>query len=132
MKDYKSKQRKANQHYNINIDTLERIWNSVFYEGIKIDPLKSPLFLVQSAFLDDNFNKKLIEIIFELFNFPKMYSTISNVTGILAEGRTTGISLDSGYLGTTCLRVFEGFPEKKTMSISPYGGSFFSKKISNI
>ena len=94
-KDYKSKQRKANQHYNINIDTLERIWNSVFYEGIKIDPLKSPLFLVQSAFLDDNFNKKLIEIIFELFNFPKMYSTISNVTGILAEGRTTGISLDS-------------------------------------
>ena len=108
---------------------IEQIWNSIFYEGIKIDPTNSPLFLINSGFLDLDFKMDLTEIIFETFNFPKLYSTISNVTGILAEGKSTGIVLDSGYLGTSCIRVFEGYPETQEMFINLYGGSFLGKHL---
>jgi actin-related protein len=111
------------------MDILERIWNSIFYESIQIDPTNTPLFTVNSGFLELDFQLGLSEIIFETFNFPKMYSTISNVTGIFAEGRTTGISLDSGYLGTTCMRVFEGYPEHKDLHISLFGGCFLGKSF---
>jgi actin-related protein len=109
------------------LDILERIWNSIFYESIQIDPTNMPLFTINSGFLDSDFKLDLSEIIFETFNFPKMYSCISNVTGIFAEGRSTGISLDSGYLGTTCMRIFEGYPEQKELEINLFGGCYLGK-----
>lgn len=95
---------------------------------MQIDPTTTPLFNINSGFLDLNFKLDLSEIIFETFNFPKMYSTISNVTGIFAEGKSTGISLDSGYLGSTCMRVFEGYPEQKQMQIDLFGGYYLGIK----
>jgi actin-related protein len=86
-----------------------------------------PLFTINSGFLDINFKLDLSEIIFETFNFPKMYSSISNVTGIFAEGRSTGISLDTGYLGTTCMRVFEGYPEQNNFEINLFGGCYLGR-----
>lgn len=122
--DYKNKREQANQIYEYDIDVLERIWNSVFFEGMYIDPNSTPLFLINSAFFTEKLKENLIELIFEKFNFPKMYSTISNVTGIFAEGKTTGVSLDIGYLGSTCIRVFEGFPEYQDAEINNFGTLF--------
>ena len=50
------------------------------------------------------------------------------MTGIFAEGKSTGISLDSGYLGSTCMRVFEGYPEQKQMQIDLFGGYYLGSK----
>lgn len=96
----------------------------MFYESLQVDPTSMPLFLVNSAFQDSAFHCDLAEVIFETFNFPKMYSSISNVTGIFAEGLSSGVSLDSGFLGTTCMRVFEGYPERRDSQVSLFGGCY--------
>lgn len=109
------------------MDILEQVWNSVLYEGIRIDPTTTPLLVINSAFLDIEFKLNQLKMAFETFNFPRLYLTISNVTGILAEGKSSGVILDSGYLGTTCLRIFEGYPETQEMKINLFGGSFMGK-----
>lgn len=100
----------------------------MFYESLQVDPTSMPLFNINSGFLQSDFKRDLSEIVFETFNFPKMYSTISNVTGIFAEGKSSGISFDSGYLGTTCMRVFEGYPEQKDFQINLLGGYYLGRR----
>lgn len=47
------------------------------------------------------------------------------MSGIFAEGKTTGTILDSGYAGTYALNIFEGYPIEDNL----HGGLIGGKKI---
>lgn len=89
---------------------LEIVWHNLLYDKMKVDPCNFSLILTMSPYFDDTQRKDIAEIFFESFNINALYNTISNVTGIYSEGKTTGMVVDSGYVGAFALNIFEGYP----------------------
>ncbi len=88
---------------------LEKNWHDLFYNKMLVDIQDFPIFLTFSSFFQETERKKLCEILFESFNIPGVYWSLSNVSGIYAEGRTSGLIVDSGFSGTYALNIFEGY-----------------------
>jgi len=51
----------------------------------------------------------MTEIMFENFNVPSLYISISAVLALYSSGRTTGIVVDSGAGVTNTVPIYEGF-----------------------
>lgn len=101
---------------------LEKLWYSLFYGELQV-PLDSfPLFLVLNSFFDKPKKLKLVELLFENYDFPALYFNLSNVTGLFYDGRTTGMALDSGFSQTSCTTIFEGYPIEEKLVKSEFGG----------
>lgn len=54
-------------------------------------------------------SEKLVEIMFEKFDVPKVYLGNQSVLSLFATGRTTGCVLDSGEGVTHAVPIFEGY-----------------------
>jgi len=53
--------------------------------------------------------EKMIQLMFETFNVPSMYSSINGILSIYASGLTTGITLSSGDGVSHVIPVYEGY-----------------------
>ena len=71
----------------------------------------------------------MAETLFEDFNVPAIYWNTSNVSGIYAEGKTTGMVLDSGFSGVYCLNVFGGYPIEDNIASSFKGGNYLNQRL---
>lgn len=115
--------------YECRYGNLEKIWHDLFYDKMKIDISEFPIFLTFNSFFDEEKRKILAESLFENFDVPAIYTSISNVTGIYAEGRTTGLVLDSGYSGSFALNIFEGYPIEDNLAICDFGGKIINLEL---
>lgn len=89
---------------------LEILWHDLFYEKMRVDITDFSMIISLSSFFDEQWRTDITSKIFETFNVPAIYTINSNICGILAEGKTTGIILDSGYSGSYAVNIFEGYP----------------------
>ena len=71
----------------------------------------------------------MAELLFENFNILGVYWSLSNVTGIFAEGKTSGLVIDSGFTGTYALNIFEGYPVEDNLSKSNLGGNYLNESL---
>jgi actin len=53
--------------------------------------------------------EKMTEIMFETFNVPSLFISISSVLALYASGRTTGIIVDCGAGVTNSVPIYEGY-----------------------
>lgn len=53
--------------------------------------------------------EKMTEIMFETFNVPSLFISISAVLALYSSGRTTGIVVDSGAGVTNSVPIYEGY-----------------------
>jgi actin-related protein len=51
----------------------------------------------------------MTEIMFDAFNVPSLYISISSVLALYASGRTTGIVVDCGAGVTNSVPIYEGY-----------------------
>ena len=51
----------------------------------------------------------MTEIMFETFNVPSLFISISAVLALYSSGRTTGIVVDSGAGVTNSVPIYEGY-----------------------
>ena len=77
-------------------DDMERIWQELFYNEMGIDPEEHPILLTEAPKNPKANREKMMEMMFERFNFPAMFVSIQAVLSLYASGRTTGIVLDAG------------------------------------
>jgi len=72
--------------------------------------LTDGIWLNKSVPLNPKINRdKMTEIMFENFNVPSLYISISAVLALYSSGRTTGIVVDSGAGVTNTVPIYEGY-----------------------
>jgi actin-related protein 3 len=87
-----------------NFDYLEKFWNNIFYEILKIDPSNSNVLLSTSPQLD---NKHLIpQIMFETFQTERLLLENNTKLSLISSGKYKGLILDSGHEITSVVPYF--------------------------
>jgi actin-related protein len=85
-----------------------------------------PLFLLEKSYTPPKLRQALTEILFEQMQVPKLFIAKDAVMACYAVGKTTGIVVDIGGLGTTVSPVHEGWVEGRGILRSPIGGDAMS------
>ena len=93
-----------------NWDDMEKIWEYVFVDGLRVDPNKSHNVLLTEPPLNPKENReKMAEIMFEIFNVHGLYIAVQAVLSLYYAGKFTGMSIDSGEGVTQFVPIFDGY-----------------------
>jgi len=85
-----------------------------------------PLFLLEKSYTPPKMRQTITEIVFEQLQVPKFFLGKDAAMACYAVGRTTGLVVDIGGLGTTVSPVHEGWVEGRGILRSPIGGDAMS------
>ena len=91
-------------------EDMEKVWNHTFYNELRVQPEETQGVLVTEAPRNPKPNReKMVQVLFENFSVPNVYVAIQAVMSLYANGRSTGLVVDSGDGVTHTVPVFEGF-----------------------
>ena len=89
---------------------MEAVWHHTFYNELRITPEDIQGVLITEAPRNPKENReKMMTYMFETFNVKNSYVAIQAVMSLYANGRSTGLVVDSGDGVTHTVPVFEGF-----------------------
>jgi len=90
-------------------DDMELIWYNTFYNELRVVPDEHGVLLTEPP-LNPKFNReKMCQIMFETFNVPNFYVSMSSVLSLYSSGRTIGCVFDIGDGTTQCCPIWEGY-----------------------
>ena len=92
-----------------NWEDMTHLYNYTFEERLKIDPSEHKIMLTEAAMNPKKNREKLVELMFETFNFQGVHCSIQAVLTLYAQGLLTGVVVDSGDGVTHIVPVYEGF-----------------------
>jgi actin-related protein len=73
--------------------------------------------------------EKTTEVMFETFNVPSLYISISAVLALYSSGRTTGIVVDSGAGVTNTVPIYEGYALPHAIKTMNFAGQDLTKYL---
>ncbi len=93
-----------------NWDEMKHIWDYTFGEGrMNINPKDSKILLTEPPMNPHRNREKMVEVMFEQYQFAGLYIAIQAVLTLYAQGLLTGVVVDSGDGVTHICPVYEGF-----------------------
>jgi actin len=117
-----------------NWDDLQKIWDHIYYNELRVDPSHYPVLLTEPAWNPRAEREKMIQLQFETFNVPSFYVALSGLLSLYSYGRTTGVALEVGDGVTQVVPVYEGYVCPHATARLDLGGrdvSVFLQKILN-
>ena len=82
----------------VNWDDLEKLLHQSFYNELRIDPSDHEILLTDAPFNPKSNREKLIQMIFEQFNFNGFHTTLQGILSIYSSGRGSGVVVVSDFL----------------------------------
>jgi len=98
-----------------NWDDMIHLYNYTFRERLKIDPRDHKIMLTEAANNPKRNRAKLVEAMFESFNFDGVQVSVQAVLTLYAQGLLTGVVVDSGDGVTHVVPVYEGYSNPQTI-----------------
>ncbi|XP_050392332.2 actin-3 isoform X2 [Patella vulgata] len=90
-------------------DDMERVWNEIFSNQLKVDSKEHPVIMTQIPSLPQFNREKITELMFEKFQVPGFYLGIQSVLALYSAGLKNGIVYDSGDGVTYIVPVKDGY-----------------------
>ncbi|KAK6170053.1 hypothetical protein SNE40_018539 [Patella caerulea] len=90
-------------------DDMERVWDEIFSNQLKVDSKENPVIMTRIASLPQFNREKITEIMFEKYEVPSFYLAIQSVLALYSVGQKNGIVYDSGEGVTHIVPVKDGF-----------------------
>ncbi|XP_047178592.1 actin-related protein 2-like isoform X1 [Vigna umbellata] len=79
-----------------NWDDMCHIWDHAFYNELKINPPDCKILLTDPPLNPSKNREKMVEMMFEKYNFAGVFIQIQAVLTLYAQGLLTGLVIDSG------------------------------------
>jgi len=92
-----------------NWDDMLHVYDYTFKERLGINPSECKIMLTEAPMNPVANRKKMIEVMFEHYNFRACYIAIQAVLTLYAQGLLTGVVVDSGDGVTHIVPVYQGF-----------------------
>jgi actin-related protein len=89
-------------------DRMEFCWHQIFYDHLRAAPGNHPLIVTDHAWNTRANRERMIQIMFETFCVPSIYLANRSVCSLYSNGRTSGMVVSSGHLGTSVVPVING------------------------
>uniref|UniRef100_A0A672V4M7 Actin-85C-like n=1 Tax=Strigops habroptila TaxID=2489341 RepID=A0A672V4M7_STRHB len=89
-------------------DDMEKIWRHLYKQELKLKPSEMPVLLTEAPLNPLSHREKMAEMMFESFQVPALFVTLSALMALYASARTTGLVLGSGDGVTVTVPVYEG------------------------
>ena len=109
-----------------NWETFEQIMDYSYDSIIKSDSEQHPVLFSEAPWNQKMKREKLTEIMFEKYKVPAFFLVKNAVLAAFANGRSTGIVLDSGATHTSAVPVHEGYVLQQAIVKSPLAGDFLT------
>ncbi|XP_075510867.1 actin-related protein 2-like isoform X10 [Primulina tabacum] len=92
-----------------NWDDMEHVWDHAFFSELKVDPAQCKIFLTDPPLNPSKNREKMVEVMFEKYNFAGVFIQIQAVLTLYAQGLLTGLVIDSGDGVTHVVPVVDGY-----------------------
>ncbi|UYV65742.1 ACTL6A [Cordylochernes scorpioides] len=90
-------------------DAFEKSLDYLYEKHIRSDPHLHPVLMSEVSWNTRAKREKLTELMFEKYNIPAFYLVKNAVLAAFANGRSTGLILDSGASQTSAVPVHDGY-----------------------
>ncbi|KAK6912947.1 Actin family [Dillenia turbinata] len=92
-----------------NWDDMGHVWDHAFFNELKIDPTECKILLTDPPLNPSKNREKMVETMFEKYNFAGVFIQIQAVLTLYAQGLLTGLVIDSGDGVTHVVPVVDGY-----------------------
>jgi actin, other eukaryote len=126
--DYLFGKRGLSYHYPIEKGIIndfylfEKFLHHCFYNELRVAPEETNVLITEPPFNPKINREKIIQLMFEKFSVPCFYSFEQEVLSLYSNGRTTGVSINSGEQITRIVPIYEGYSLKHSIFKIDIGG----------
>ncbi|XP_014234274.1 actin-like protein 6B [Trichogramma pretiosum] len=107
-------------------DHFEKVLDYTYSKVIQSNAEYHPVLFSECPWNVRNKREKLTELMFEKYNVPAYFLVKNAVLAAFANGRATGMVVDSGATHTSAIPVQDGFVITGGICKSPLGGDYIS------
>lgn len=115
-----------------NWDDIEKIWHSIFYDELRVDPAEYTALLTEVPMNPKPNREKMVQIMFETFNISSLYLADQASLSIYSFGRTKGIVFSSGAEVSNVVPVKDGNPISQAINTFKLAGSDILKYLDKL
>lgn len=115
-----------------NWDNLEKLWQYSFENELRINTNEHNILCSDKPLNENNIREKMIELLFEKFNFNGSFINNEEILSLYGHGRTTGLVFSSGHTVTYSVPIFEGFVLPFGIKKINIGGNDINKYLKNL
>ncbi|XP_071954669.1 actin-like protein 6A [Antedon mediterranea] len=113
-------------------DIFENLLDHLYKKHVRSDPLQHPVLMSEVPWNSRNKRERLTELMFEHYNIPAFFLCKNAVLSAFANGRATGLVVDSGATQTTATPVHDGYVLQQGIVKSPIAGDFITMQCKEL
>ena len=113
-------------------DLFEKLVDHAYKSQLQCESSQHPVLCSEAAWNNKAKREKLCEIMFERYQAPAFFVCKNAVLSCFANGRSTGIVLDSGAYHTTAVPVYDGYVLVHGIAQTPLAGEFISRQCEKL
>ena len=107
-------------------NVLEQLLDYSYEKVIKSESECHPVLFSEASWNQKGKRERLTELMFEKYNIPAFFLVKNAVLAAFANGRSTGLVIDSGATHTSAIPIHDGYVLQQAIVKSPLGGDFLT------
>ncbi|KAJ6224338.1 hypothetical protein RDWZM_002883 [Blomia tropicalis] len=109
-------------------DLFEKMVDHIYSKQLNLESSLHPVLFSEAPWNPRSKREKLCELMFEKYDIPAFFLCKNAVLSAFANGRATGVVLDSGVSYTSAIPVHDGYVVQNAIVKSPLAGDFVTNQ----